>query len=128
MNTEEQLDQMEAEAEVESMNITIQQAQRHVQLGDALIRLQENPDFKLLIMGDYLNDQTARLGHLLSDPTMQSKKQRRAIIKEIEAIGLLLSFLQHTDRKAAMAKESIHVNEAEIQAMNEAQAEAANQG
>ncbi len=118
------MDQNEqVERDVDDMQITIQQAQQQVGLGDALLRLQQNPDFQLLIMQEYLKDQAARLGHLLSDHTMQTKEKRKPIIKEIESIGNFLSFLRVTGQRAAMAKEAIRVNEEELANIAQEQAE-----
>lgn len=108
--------------DVDDMHITIQQAQQQVHLGDSLQRLQENPDFQRLIMQDYLKDHTARLGHLLSEPAMQEKQKRKDVIKEIEAVGNFLSYLRVTGQRAAMAKEAIRVNEAELKNIAEEQA------
>jgi len=102
------------ERDVDEMQISIQQAQEAVALGDALERLQNNPDFQKLIIVDYLKEQAARLGHLMSDPQMQEKSKRKEVIRELEAIGYFLSYLRTVGQRSAMAKEAIRVNQEEI--------------
>lgn len=112
MSPEEEL---AVENDVEGIQLTITQARHSVRLGEALNRLQQSPDFQAVITQNYLKDQASRLGHLLSDPAMQTKQKRKAVIKDIEAIGTFLSYLQNVNRQALMAAEAIRVNEQELQ-------------
>ena len=118
-NPYDEADEVQQEEDIQNMQISIDQAQHQVRLADALDRLQQSPDFKILVMQDYLKDQAARLSHLLSDHTMQSKKQRKALIKEMEAIGNFLTYLRTTAQRGQMAREAIRVNEAELRAIAE---------
>ena len=110
---------MQEEADIQNMHVSIEQAQYQVRLAEALDRLQQSPDFKLLIMQDYLKDQAARLSHLLSDHTMQTKKARKPLIKEMEAIGNFLSYLRNVSQRGEMARNAIRVNEAELREIAE---------
>ena len=110
----EQQQEEQLENDVEQMQITIEQARKQAHLGECLDRLQQHPDFQKLIMEDYLKDQTARLGHLLSDDAMQDKQRRKKIIKEIEAIGNFLSYLRVVGQRAQMATAAIKNNEEEL--------------
>ena len=107
-------DAIQEEADVAHMQISIDQAQHQLRLSEALDRLQQHPDFKLLVMGDYLKEQTVRLGHLLSEPAYQHKSKRKPIINEMHAIGTFLSYLRSVDQRGRMAREAIRVNEAEL--------------
>ena len=102
------------EQEYEAIQITIAQAKEQIDLGKALERLQNNPDFQSLILQGYLKDHSARLGHLLSDPNMQEKSKRKSVIKELEAVGNFMGYLRVTSQRAFMAEEAVRVNEEEL--------------
>jgi hypothetical protein len=101
--------------DVQAINLTIEQAQHSVSLGLALDRLDKNPDFQNLILGDYLREQPIRLGHLVADPAMQSKEQQKRLMTELRAVGDFLSYLRNTKHRADMAAEAIRVNEQELE-------------
>lgn len=110
------------EQDVQAINLTIEQAQASIRLGQALERLERNPDFQTLIIGEYLREQPIRLGHLVSDPTMQSKEKRKNILAELRSVGDFLSFLRSTSQRAHMAMEAVRINEEELQSIHEANA------
>lgn len=114
----------ETDQDIESINLTIEQAQHSVALGQALGRLQQNPDFKALIVDDFLREQPIRLGHLMCDPSMQSKEQQKNIVADIKAIGNFHTYLNLTFRRAQMAAEAIRVNEDELDEIYKEQADA----
>lgn len=107
------------EADIASINLTIEQAQASVSLGQALERLEQNADFQRLIMQDYMREQPIRLGHLLSDPSMQDKASQKKIVTELKAIGDFTTHLRMIFRRAQMAAEAIRVNEDELASIYE---------
>lgn len=85
MNTSEQIKEIE---------LSIEQAKSMVSLEDALNRLYANKDFQQVIVQNYLKDEAIRLVHLKSSPQMDTASHQENIIKQIDAIGNFLSYLQ----------------------------------
>ena len=84
MNLEAQLNQLEQD---------ISANKRLIDLAKSLERLESNRDFKKIINEGFMKDEAVRLVHLKADPAMQAEHKQVAIIKEIDAIGSLASFL-----------------------------------
>ena len=94
--------------EIES---NIKKAKEIVNLGAALERLKINRDFKLVFGTGYFRDEAIRLVHLKADPQFQSKERQEAIIKQMDSIGSLDSYLYAVSHAAAIAQKAIESDE-----------------
>ena len=110
---------------VAEIQLHIDEARHFVELGNALERLERNPDFKLLIQGDYLQSEAVRLVHLLADPDEynQSPTQQAKIKQDIHAIGALAQYFNVIRWKAGNAAQSIAEGEATREEMESEEAE-----
>lgn len=89
--------------ELNQLEQNIKQAQKVVDLGDSLERLQNNRDFKKIIIEGYFEKEAIRLVHLRSDPNMQSAESQKSINLQIDSIGTLAQYLQTISIQAQMA-------------------------
>lgn len=97
-STEQQLSALERE---------IKEARVHADLGEALINLRSNRDFNKLITDGFLKEQAVRLVHLKADPNMQAPHQQAAIVRDIDAIGVLAEYFNMVRIQAANAVKQI---------------------
>ena len=97
---------------VQILEANIQRAKEFQELGKALDRLEDNRDFKLLIVDGYIKNEAVRLVHLKADPAFQTVDKQKSIDKDIEAIGGLLSYFRKVDHQAEQAVKAIEADEA----------------
>ena len=78
-----------------------------VDFGKALDRLFINRDFKRVILDGYFKDESVRLVHLLSDPSMQSPEKQKAIHQQMTAIGELSQYFSVIRFHAKQGEKSV---------------------
>lgn len=93
--------------QIEQIEMNIQQAKSLVELGNALDRLGNNPDFIRVIDEGYFKNEAVRLVHLKAAPSRQSPEGQAEIIKDIDGIGALLGYLQGVQHRAMLAETAI---------------------
>lgn len=81
-----------SQEQIETLNISIEQAKKCVDDAITLDKLVNNKDFKKLILEGYFKDTASRLVLLKAEPHMRSKEHQEAITADIDAIG---GFRQH---------------------------------
>lgn len=97
----------------------IKDAQAAQELGKALARLRENPDFKKLIIKGYLENEAVRLVHLKADPCMQGATQQAGIDRDINAIGSMAQYFSVISIMGSRAESSIAEAEAALEEINQ---------
>jgi hypothetical protein len=93
--------------ELMQLERSIEENKRLIELSKSLRRLEVNPDYKSIITQLYLKDEAVRLVHLKADPAMQHEVRQVAIVKDIDAIGSLASFLRTIHVQAETAARSL---------------------
>lgn len=89
----------------QEIEISVEQAQKAVNVKEAIHRLLDNSDFKLVIMEGYLEEEPVRLTKLLGDPSIRnSPKQLDAVTAELTAIGLFDNHLRSAERMGLNAE------------------------
>ncbi len=91
--------------------LTVEQYRKSIELGEALERLRNNPDFKLLIMENYLHDAPAELAKVMVLVTRE--ESRKDITNEIIGVGAFHKYLSTIQSRSQDAR----VNLAEAQRM-----------
>lgn len=86
------------------MEITLSQADEIIECSDALQRLYSNPDFKKVFLDRLLTKEPVRLTYLLAEPNMRREEQRAGVIKDLEVIAGLQSFMRELPLIADMAR------------------------
>lgn len=97
--------------QIQEIELNIKQAQKIVELGNALERLRNNSDFKKVISEGYFEQEAVRLVHLKSDQNMQSPDSQKSIIAQIDAIGALNQYFQTVFHRASLAGKAIEADE-----------------
>ena len=98
-------------SQVQQIELNIQRAKEFVEFGNAVERLRSNRDFKTVIGNGYFKEEAIRLVHLKADPIMQTADKQADIVKQIDAIGALVSFFGVAEHRAAMASKAIEADE-----------------
>ena len=98
MNTSEQLEHIE---------ISIEQAKKLIDNKNALIRLTDNPDFKLLVLEGYFKEEASRLVLLKADPEMQKDTEMKSIEKSIDAIGYVRLYFRTIMQLGSRAEQDL---------------------
>lgn len=105
--------------QIQQIEDSIKENRKVVELGDALVRLTNNRDFKKVILEGYFEKEAVRLVHLKASSEMQSEARQKAIISDIDSIGAFHEYLRTLEYQANMARKAIGTDEemlAEIQA------------
>jgi hypothetical protein len=92
---------------IEEIDLSIKDAKKIVERGNALERLRSNKDFKLVVSDGYFEKEAVRLVHLKSDPNMQSDERQKAILSQLDAIGALNQYFNTVFQLANMAEKAI---------------------
>jgi len=79
----------EIERQLHSVDLSIEEAKRRVELAAALQRLHENKDFQKIILENYFTEESTRSVMLLSDVNTQDEHNQKQIQNVILGIGQL---------------------------------------
>lgn len=79
--------------QIETIEITIEQAKEAVQLRDDAFALSENPIFKKLIMQGYFEKEPARIASIYAHPSI-SPEQRGMLERDLHAVGAMRLYMQ----------------------------------
>ena len=110
----------ENQSEVAQLQGRINQSLDTLKLGKALSRLLANADFKTVILDEYFNKEAIRLVHLRSDPSQDTPAAQAKILKEMDGIGVLSSFLSTLEWKISQAEKALAADkEALVEVMGE---------
>lgn len=85
----------------------IQESKKLVDLGDALVRLKNNRDFKRIIEQAYFEEEAVRLVHAKASPHMQSEESQKSLLTQMDSVGNLSQFFQTLAYKAEMARKAV---------------------
>lgn len=97
--------------ELANLEITIEQAKKSIERKDALVRLQNNPDFKSLIEKGFLESHAVRQVLLKAHPSLQDEKQQNLLDMQITAVGGFKQFLISVFTEGMNAEESMKADE-----------------
>jgi hypothetical protein len=109
-------------SDLKTIEDSIVYAKARIEKGDALERLNANPDFKRLIVDDYLREQAARLVHLYGSGVLTAE-QRPEVERDMHAIGALKHYFYRLVNDANQADSDLASAEYALQEyLSEAQA------
>lgn len=106
-------------AAMQEISIEMDHALAVIKEGDALKRLHENADFKLIVTEGYFKEHAAELVGIKAAPQMGSPEKQAQLLKEIDGVGCLQ---QYFSRIYAMAHNAEMTIESGRQAMSEEEA------
>ena len=96
---------------IQAIEDNIKQAQKIVEVGEALERLKANRDFKKVVIEGYFEQEAIRLVHLKSDPSFQTPDMQKSINAQIDAIGAVSQYFSTVVQKASIARKAIASDE-----------------
>lgn len=79
--------------DIEEIEVDIDIAKEHIALGDALVRLKKNPDFKKIFEEYYMVQEPARVVQAMADPNMQTESFQRGFHNIIRSVGNFGQFM-----------------------------------
>jgi len=98
--------------ELQEIDNNIKEAQKLVELGNALVRLRSNKDFKKVVLEGFFEQEAIRLVHLKADANMQTPERQQNILRDIDAIGSFNQYLRTVLYRADLARKAIDDGEA----------------
>lgn len=96
---------MRNQADIEQVELSIEEAKKKVDRADAALRLTDNSDFKEIIMNGYCKDEAVRLVNTLNESGFEEVQPD--IKRMLESISDFGRYLRHVVREGRMAKEAI---------------------
>lgn len=99
------------EDKVRRIEQSIRESVKEVEFAEALQRLQNNRDFKRVVLDGYLTQEAVRLVHLMSDPAVQDPATQQSIHLQLRAVGELNAFFQRVVAQAGIARKNIAYSE-----------------
>lgn len=103
-----------SDAQIREIELSMDAAKEKISLAESLDKLRKNRDFKKIIEEGYFKNEAVRLVHMKGYPSEQRDDLQQAIIRDIDAIGSLRSYLDTIYREAEWAESAIHASEAEL--------------
>lgn len=93
--------------DIETLEVTIEHAQKTVSRMKAMEKLTKNRDFKTIVLDGYFEQESIRLVHLKSDPNMQSPEAQTDILNQMNAIGTVRQYFNGVMQLGRMAEKAI---------------------
>jgi hypothetical protein len=95
------------------MNMTMEEAKAALEAKEAMLRLLDNSDYKLVFEGAYFKDEAMRLPLALTNGEMQDEVDQRLLIEQVKAIGHTQVFVNSIFTKASVVKAGLEAAEKE---------------
>lgn len=96
---------------IAQIEVTIEEANEAINLAKALKRLEDNQDFKDVILKAYFEEDAQRLVLLKAAPQVQEPEMQARILKDMDAIGGLYQHFMKVRQLGMMAEGSIEAHE-----------------
>lgn len=89
------------------IEVTIEQCKAQIELGNALERMLQSPDFNTVVRTGYFRDEPARLALLLADPACEGPDTQARILRDLHATGSLHSYLNKIKHTSSIAERTL---------------------
>lgn len=93
-------------SQIQEVELSIEQAQKVIAIGDKALKLADNKLFKELVLDGYFVDEAARLAHLSADLTLTAE-QRADVFVMIQGIGFFKAYMSMLVRRGDMARREL---------------------
>lgn len=101
-------------SDIQTLELTKEQAQAAIKLRDQAERLLKNRDFKAVFDDEYFDSYIKNTALLLSEVKQDDPKMHQDLIDELEAVGRVRGFIRGIFQKGAMSEKTVADAEAEI--------------
>jgi len=99
---------------VRHIEISMESARERVELMKALDRLWDNPDFKKVILNDYMKEEPARLVTLRAAPQMADPERQDSLLRALDSIGYLDLHFNSIRQMGMMAENEIDASRDQV--------------
>ena len=83
----------DTQEQIQSVEMSIEDAKKAVRRRDAILRLEKNKDFKYLILEGFMEKHAVKQVMLKASPAMQSPEAQNMVDLQINAIGQFKQFM-----------------------------------
>lgn len=97
--------------QIQSVEVSIEHAKEAVEKSKSITRLVKNRDFKKIILDGYFEQEAIRLVMLKADGNFQTSEAQADIIKQMDGIGSLRSYLHTVTQLGAMSARALEEDE-----------------
>ena len=97
---------MNLNEQIQHVELSLEEAKKIVDLGEAISRLEQNRDFQKVILDGYFGAESKRLAFLTADVTLPPENQQ-AVWAGIRSIGELRAYLLSRKSMAEVARKEI---------------------
>jgi len=97
--------------DLETLDKQIEESKLKIARKDALLRLEQNPDFKELIMQGFMEKHAIRQVMLKAHPAMQTEANQKLMDQQIIAIGGFKQFLVNVYSEGLNAEVAMQADE-----------------
>lgn len=104
-------------ADLQMIEVSIDEARKAIEKRDALLRLLKNRDFKKLVLTEYFENEPKRLATLVAHPNFQSDEQQKSVMEDLRSIGTLQQFFNMLRVQGDMNERAIKDHEEEREAL-----------
>lgn len=105
--------------DIETLELSIEQAKKSVELMQRMEKLRKNRDFKAIIEDELLDNYARNTSYLVADPSMQGEDEQRDLLMELQMIGRVRQFFGAIYQKGRIAEKAIADSEAEIELLRQ---------
>lgn len=109
-------------SDMETIELSIQQAKKTIAKAETLERLCLNPDFKAFFLEGFLKDHAVRLVHLKASMGCQDENNQRYIKSQLDAVGQLNLYMQLVRQEAEVARNGLDADREERERILEEEA------
>lgn len=99
------------EDQIAKLDKSIEENRAVAELGDALVRLTANRDFRKVILEGFFEKEAIQLVRLKGHPDHQSAQAQSQILQGMDAIGVLSAYFEKVGTAAELARKSLGFDE-----------------
>ena len=112
-----------SQEQAQQIAVEIADAEKAISLLDAFERLQQMPDFNLVIGNGYFEQESIRLVLSKANPELQNEDMQKSIMKSIDAIGEFRQYLVVLTQRGHQMRRAIAEQKAEQEAIRNEEAD-----
>jgi len=101
----------ESDAQLEAVELSIENAKRNITRMDTLQKLTNNKEFNTIVVEGYFKDEASRLVLLKADPSLQGDVEQKSIKNQINAIGYVRQYFNTVMQIGIMSSKAINDDE-----------------
>ena len=105
-------EEISMQEKLEEVDARIDELKGHVEMAEAVKRLEENEDFQKVIIGGYLDNEAHRLFGVLVEPSTLKRDVMENIVDKLSSIRNLKQYFGTIGQNAHMAPEQIEEEQA----------------